>query len=111
MLCHRGSTLHGATNSVAFAVTAERTVSGIDALADIPIQFSEWNIQNPSVGGFVATANTGTLEVLLAFTKEAGNPPVTGVSGQGAGSAPSGPPSQVTVPSTTVSPLSIPGGS
>jgi hypothetical protein len=29
----------------------------------------EWNIANPSVGGFVTTADHGTLEVLLHLTK------------------------------------------
>ena len=43
-------------------------------LADIPITFSEWNIANPSIGGFVTTANTGTLEVLLHLTQGAGQP-------------------------------------
>ena len=46
----------------------------IDVLADIPITFSEWNIANPSIGGFVTTANTGTLEVLLHLTQGPGNP-------------------------------------
>jgi polyisoprenoid-binding protein YceI len=99
-------TVHGVTRSVAFSVTAERTTSGIDVLADIPIQFSEWNIDNPSVGGFVTTANSGTLEVLLDLTEEAGNPAVSGSSESRSGG--SGPPGQVTVPSTTVPPLTIP---
>jgi polyisoprenoid-binding protein YceI len=96
--------MHGVTKSVSFPVTAERVGSGIDVLADISITFSEWNIANPSVGGFVTTANTGTLEVLLQLTQGTGNP-VSKSSGS-AGSVGGGGP--VTVPSTTVPPLQVP---
>ena len=98
--------MHGVTKSVSFPVAAERLGSGIDVLADIPITFSEWNIANPSVGGFVTTANTGTLEVLLQLTQGAGNP-VSNSSGS-TGSVGGGGP--VTVPSTTVPPLRVPSG-
>jgi polyisoprenoid-binding protein YceI len=96
--------MHGVTKSVSFPVTAERVGSGIDVLADIPITFSDWNIANPSVGGFVTTASTGTLEVLLQLTQGAGNP-VSKSSGS-AGSVGGG--GSVTVPSTTVPPLRVP---
>jgi len=98
--------MHGVTKSVSFPVTAERVGSGIDVLADIPITFSEWDIANPSVGGFVTTANTGTLEVLLHLTQGAGNP-VSTSSGSASSVGGGGP---VTVPSTTVPPLSVPSG-
>jgi polyisoprenoid-binding protein YceI len=98
--------MHGVTKSVRFPVTAERVGSGIDVLADIPITFSDWNIANPSVGGFVTTANSGTLEVLLHLTQGPGNPVST--SAGSAGSVGGGGP--VTVPSTTVPPLSVPSG-
>jgi polyisoprenoid-binding protein YceI len=98
--------MHGVTKAVSFSVSAERLGAQIAALADIPIHFSDWNIANPSVGGFVNTADKGTLEVLLRLTQGAGNPAsVTVPSG---GGAPSGGP--VTVPSTTVPPLKIPSG-
>jgi polyisoprenoid-binding protein YceI len=96
--------LHGVTKSVSFVVSAERVDSEIDVLADISIPFSEWNIANPSIGGFVTTANTGTLEVLLHLTQGAGNPSSTS-SGSTGSVGPGGP---VTVPSTTVPPLSVP---
>jgi polyisoprenoid-binding protein YceI len=96
--------LHGVTKSVTFPVTAERTGSGIDVLADIPITFSEWNIANPSIGGFVTTANSGTLEVLVHLTQGPGNP--ASKSAGSAGSVGGGGP--VTVPSTTVPPLNVP---
>jgi polyisoprenoid-binding protein YceI len=98
--------MHGVTKSVSFPVTAEHTGSAIDALADIPITFSEWNIANPSIGGFVTTANTGTLEVLLHLTQGPGNP-VSTSSGSGNSVGGGGP---VTVPSTTVPPLRVPSG-
>jgi polyisoprenoid-binding protein YceI len=99
--------MHGVTKSVSFPVTAERVGSGIDVLADVPITFSEWNIANPSIGGFVTTANSGTLEVLLDLTQGPGNPvsKSSGTAGSvGGGGGP------VTVPSTTVPPLSVPSG-
>ena len=98
--------MHGVTKSVSFPVTAERVGSAIDVLADIPITFSEWNIANPSIGGFVTTANTGTLEVLLHLTQGSGNP----VSTSSGSANPVGGGGPVTVPSTTVPPLSVPSG-
>jgi polyisoprenoid-binding protein YceI len=96
--------LHGVTKSVSFPVTAERSGSAIAVLADIPIRFSEWNIANPSIPGFVTTANTGILEVLLHLTQGAGNP----VSKSSGSASPVGGGGPVTVPSTTVPPLRVP---
>jgi len=99
-------TMHGVSKSVTFTLTAERIGSEIDVLAEVPITFSDWNIANPSVGGFVTTANNGTLEVLLHLTRGAGNTPSTSSSSSTAGGG-GGP---VTVPSTTVPPLTVPSG-
>lgn len=98
--------MHGVTKSVAFSVSAERIGADIDVLADLSIPFSEWNIANPSIGGFVTTANVGTLEVLLHLTQGQGNPASTssGTTGPVGGGGP------VTVPSTTVPPLKVPSG-
>jgi polyisoprenoid-binding protein YceI len=96
--------MHGVTKSVSFPVTAERSGSAIAVLADIPITFSEWSIPNPSIGGFVTTANTGTLEVLLHLTQGSGNP----VSRSSGSASPVGGGGPVTVPSTTVPPLRVP---
>jgi polyisoprenoid-binding protein YceI len=103
---HGTLTMHGVSKPVSFTVTAERTGSAIDVLADVPITFSDWNIANPSVGGFVTTADNGTLEVLVDLTRSAGNSPSTssGSSTSGGGGGP------VTVPSTTEPPLSVPSG-
>ena len=68
-------TLHGVSKAVTFTVTAERIGSEIDVLADLPITFSEWDIANPSIGGFVTTADNGTLEVLLHLTQVRATPP------------------------------------
>ncbi len=98
--------MHGVTKAVSFSVSAERLGAHIAVLADIPILFSDWDISNPSVGGFVNTADKGTLEVLLRLTQGAGNPAsVTAPIGAG---GPGGGP--VTVPSTTVPPLRIRSG-
>jgi polyisoprenoid-binding protein YceI len=56
--------MHGVSRAVSFTLTTERTADGIYALADLPIVFARWDIANPSVGGFVTTADSGTLEVL-----------------------------------------------
>jgi hypothetical protein len=101
--------MHGVSRTVQFSLSAERTADGIYALADLPIEFAQWNIANPSVGGFVTTANSGTLEVLVFLTKGPGNPAVSGsgslsTPGGGGGGGP------VTVPSTTVPKITIPNG-
>ncbi len=97
--------LHGVTKTVSFPVSAERVGDEIDVLANLSIPFSDWNIANPSIGGFVTTANTGTLEVLLHLTQGPGNPVST--SSGSSGPVGGGP---VTVPSTTVPPLTVPSG-
>lgn len=98
--------LHGVAKSVTFTVSAEHVGSTIDVLADIPILFADWSISNPSIGGFVTTQNSGTLEVLLHLTQGSGNRASSGSSGSSNGGG-GGP---VTVPSTTVPPLTVPTG-
>jgi polyisoprenoid-binding protein YceI len=97
--------MHGVTKAITFTVSAERLGSDIDVLADIPVVFADWDIANPSVGGFVTTQSTGTLEVLLELTTGPGNVPST--AGPGSSGFGGGP---VTVPSTTVPPLTVPAG-
>jgi polyisoprenoid-binding protein YceI len=60
-------TLHGHTRQVTFALTAERTASGIEISGSIPVLFADWDIPNPSFTGFVTTQNHGILEFLLRF--------------------------------------------
>jgi polyisoprenoid-binding protein YceI len=61
--------LHGTTRAVSFTLTAERKGANIEVAGDIPVLFADYNIQNPSVGGFVTTQNHGLLEFLLVFGK------------------------------------------
>ena len=98
-------TMHGVTRRITFPLSAERTDDGIYVLADVPIVFADWGIANPSVGGFVTTDRSGTLEVLVSLTKGHGN---AAASSTGAPSPSTGGGGPVTVPSTTVPRLSIP---
>ena len=104
-------TMHGVTKPITFTVSTERVGSGIDVLAEIPILFSTWNIANPSIGGFVTTHDSGTLEVLLDLTQGAGNPvAVTSSGSAGGGGGFGGGGGQVTIPNTTLPPLTVPAG-
>jgi polyisoprenoid-binding protein YceI len=67
---HGQLTLHGTTRAVTFTLTAERKGTQIEVAGDIPVLFSDYNIQNPSFAGFVTTQDHGLLEFLLVFTKE-----------------------------------------
>jgi polyisoprenoid-binding protein YceI len=66
---HGKLTLHGTTRAVTFTLTAERKGANIEVAGDIPVLFADYNIQNPSIGGFVTTQNHGLLEFLLVFSK------------------------------------------
>jgi polyisoprenoid-binding protein YceI len=66
---HGKLTLHGTTRAVTFTLTAERKGSQIEVAGDIPVLFSDYNIQNPSFAGFVTTQDHGLLEFLLVFNK------------------------------------------
>jgi len=104
--------MHGVSRDVRLSLTAERTTDGIYVLTDLPIAFARWDIANPSLGGFVTTADSGTLEVLVYLTTGPGNPAATGsgsssTAGGGGGGGGGGP---VPVPRTTVPKITIPGG-
>jgi polyisoprenoid-binding protein YceI len=99
--------MHGVSRAVRLTLTTERTTGGIYVLADVPIVFARWSIANPSVGGFVSTADSGTLEVLVDLTTGPGNPVVSGSTSISTGGGGGGP---VTVPSTTVPKITIPNG-
>lgn len=62
-------TLHGHTRTVAFALQAERTGTGIGVSGSIPIVFAEYGIANPSFGSFVTTQDHGLLEFLVKFSR------------------------------------------
>ncbi len=94
-------TMHGVTHPLEVAISSEWTGSSIYVLGDATVVFADWHIQNPSIGGFVTTASQGTLEVLLHLVK--GTVPSTTTT-----TTPSpGSPGVVTLPATTIPPLSI----
>ena len=62
-------TLHGTTRSVTFPLRAELANGRIEVTGQIPVLFSDYNIQNPSFAGFVTTQDHGILEFLLIFTR------------------------------------------
>jgi polyisoprenoid-binding protein YceI len=67
---HGNLTLHGTTRAVTFTLAAERSQDGqIEVSGDIPVLFSDYNIQNPSYVGLVTTQDHGLLEFLLVFNK------------------------------------------
>jgi polyisoprenoid-binding protein YceI len=57
-------TLRGVSRTVTLGLRAERTASGIDVNAEIPITFSDWHIPNPSFA-IAQVGKTGLIEVLL----------------------------------------------
>jgi polyisoprenoid-binding protein YceI len=63
-------TLHGATKAVTFTVTGQKTATGFDVTAQIPIVFADFGIDNPSFGP-AKVGDEGTLEVLLKLTPKA----------------------------------------
>jgi polyisoprenoid-binding protein YceI len=66
---HGDLSLHGTARAVTFTLTAERKGSQIEVSGDIPVLFSDYNIQNPSFAGFVTTQDHGLLEFLLVFNR------------------------------------------
>ena len=66
---HGKLTLHGTTRAVTFTLSAERKGGQIEVSGDIPVLFSNYNIENPSYAGLVTTQNHGLLEFLLVFNK------------------------------------------
>ncbi|MEM1335551.1 MAG: YceI family protein, partial [Actinomycetota bacterium] len=59
-------TLHGVTQTVTFDVTAEGNGDRIGVLGNIPILFSDYDIDDPSFG-VVSTEDNGLLEFVLVF--------------------------------------------
>jgi polyisoprenoid-binding protein YceI len=102
-------TMHGVTKTISFPVSMELNRGNAYVLADIPIVFANWDISNPNVGGFVTTHDQGTLEVLLHMVRGSGNPASTSTTSGSSGGQSFGAP--VTVPSTTVPPLTVPHSS
>jgi polyisoprenoid-binding protein YceI len=66
---HGRLTLHGTSRAVTFTLTAELKGGHIEVAGDIPVLFSDYNIQNPSFAGFVTTQDHGLLEFLLVLNR------------------------------------------
>jgi polyisoprenoid-binding protein YceI len=61
-------TIHGVTNSVTFDLVARRSGDTIETSAQIPVRFSDYEIDDPS-GGPATVGDEGTIEFALAFTR------------------------------------------
>ena len=59
-------TMHGVEKAVEIDVTARHNASTIEVLGSIPVVFSDYGIDNPSVG-FVTTQDDGVIEFLLTL--------------------------------------------
>jgi polyisoprenoid-binding protein YceI len=59
-------TLHGVTKEIEVTITGRRNEDGtVDVAGTAPIQFADFDIEAPSVGGFVTVDEDGTLEFRL----------------------------------------------
>lgn len=63
-------TLHGVTKPVTFPVSVKRSAAGVAVSGSVPVTFSDYQIDNPSVGGFVSVGDSGLVEFLLVLTKK-----------------------------------------
>lgn len=61
-------TLHGVTKSVTFDLTAKLANGKIGVLGQIPVLFSDYNVESPSIATIV-TEDNGLLEFVLVFEK------------------------------------------
>lgn len=61
-------TVKDVTREVSFPLTAVRDGAGIDVSGSIPVTFTDFGIEPPSIGDFVRVDPTGQVEFLLALT-------------------------------------------
>lgn len=61
--------LHGVTRSVTVPLTAVRAADQVTVSGQLPVTFADYGIDNPSIGGFVTTGDSGVIEVLLVLTR------------------------------------------
>jgi polyisoprenoid-binding protein YceI len=61
-------TMHGATRSVTFDLSARRNGANLEVTATIPVTFSDYGISNPS-NQTATVGNDGEIEVALVLTK------------------------------------------
>jgi polyisoprenoid-binding protein YceI len=98
-------TLHGQTRPVTATLNAQRTPTGFEVQGDLPVTFSDYGIPDPSFAGSISVQNHGIMELLLVFAKSGSTttPSATTTTTQSGGSGP------ITVPATTVPPLTLNG--
>jgi polyisoprenoid-binding protein YceI len=59
-------TLHGVTKEITVTITGRQNADGtVDVAGTAPIQFADFDVDAPSVGGFVTVDEDGTLEFRL----------------------------------------------
>ena len=66
---HGDLTLHGVTKTVDIAAKAQLNGSVIQVLGSLDFPFSDYAINAPNIGGFVAVEDHGTLEFLVNLAK------------------------------------------
>jgi len=66
---HGDLTLHGVTKTVDIPAKAQLNGSLIQVLGSLAFPFSDFSINAPNIGGFVAVEDHGTLEFLVNLTK------------------------------------------
>jgi polyisoprenoid-binding protein YceI len=62
-------TLHGVTRTVTVPVEGRWDGETVQVVGQIPIEFADYDITPPSVGGFVTVADKGAMELQLVFLK------------------------------------------
>jgi polyisoprenoid-binding protein YceI len=66
---HGDLTLHGVTKTVDIPGTAQLNGSLVQVLGSLSFPFSDFGINTPNIGGFVAVEDHGTLEFLVNLVK------------------------------------------
>jgi polyisoprenoid-binding protein YceI len=62
-------TLHGVTRPATFALTARWNGDTIDVAGSTPVVLADYQINPPSIGGFVSVDDHGTVELQLTFVR------------------------------------------
>jgi polyisoprenoid-binding protein YceI len=62
-------TLHGVTRRVTVPLDGRWDGETVEAVGDLPIQFADYDITPPNIGGFVTVADKGRMELKLIFLK------------------------------------------
>jgi polyisoprenoid-binding protein YceI len=62
-------TLHGITRPVSVGLVARWDGENVQVVGDFPVQFADYGITPPSIGGFVTVKGEGQVEMQLFFVK------------------------------------------